>query len=76
MTTPDRKRLSHLGALIRAGKATTAQEAEYDRLDAVYTAELDERQRLVPPICTVWDLPIARTMYEADRGDHLGQGGC
>lgn len=53
---------AQLGRLIRTKKATPEQVAEMER-------RLEERPKPGPVYRTIWDLPVARVLFEADQRD-------
>ena len=50
---------AQLGKLVRTGKASPEERAEMDR-------RMAERPKAGAVHRTIWDLPVARAMFEAD----------
>lgn len=67
--SPISKRLDLLGHLLRTGQATPEETAEYERLDTQEAEQQAAKQATREPIKSIWDLPIARKLWEADMRD-------
>lgn len=59
------KRRNKLADLLRTGRGTSAMEAEYEALE-------NKRERKPKSIATIYDLPIAKRMWEADVVNESG----
>lgn len=55
--------VKRLSALIRAGKATPEQVAEYERANAEFVSRSSAPR---PPARTIYDLPVAKALFRAD----------
>lgn len=67
--TPDQRERNRLAKLIRSGKATPEQEIAYETLDKKILADWNAANPPGPAPRSIWDLPVAKAMFEADRRD-------
>lgn len=66
ITASDKTRIRELGTLVRSGRATPAEENEFDALDHKFQAAARHVQELTPPPRSIFDLPIAARMWADD----------
>ncbi len=69
MNKRPRSEISILAAKLRGKTAPSEEKARYEELEAQESASRAERCKGGPAPRTIWDLPIARRMWEADARD-------
>lgn len=66
------KEMNKLARRFRRGEVLSMEDSA--RLDAL-TKEFEAGATPQPTPNTIWDLPVARALYEADRRSYLKKGG-